>query len=125
MAVLEGDMRETYYYQKSESKELIVGTTQDYSIGEVAYITDDHALHKVAPINGKGCTLHIYSKPIPVCNIYDVETGKIQKRKMGFFSIRGQKSPSLTNKCYLDLKEKINCGMVQCKDEYKNLFQCL
>jgi len=109
MSVLQGEMREIYYHQERRPDgtiKLTEGSHNIYSPGGVAYIADDIALHKVAP-NGdfRGCTLHLYSKPIPVCNIYCPTTGKITQRRMGFYSKRGRKIECdiAASQCYRDL----------------------
>jgi hypothetical protein len=55
--------------------------------------------------DGRGATLHLYSKPIPGCQIYDPISGKITKRIMGFFSKKGKKLDSTESSCqiYRDL----------------------
>ena len=34
-------------------------------------------------------TLHVYAKPYDVCNIYDLKTNQIQRKKMNYYSIDG------------------------------------
>lgn len=123
---MEGDMAETYFHEDQETNEVTEGSTQIYSKGEVGYICDDTALHKVFPVGGKGCTMHIYSKPIPICNIYCPLTGKITRRKLGFYTIKGMKQcSSQYNKCYIELKKRINCGRTSCPKDYAKLFSSL
>jgi len=87
-AVLEGNMEEIYYSFNEESKEISqIGEPHVYREGQVSWIYDDLALHKVKPFGGAGCTLHIYSKPIPQCNLYDPKTGTVTVRKLGFYTV--------------------------------------
>jgi cysteine dioxygenase len=109
MSVLGGDMCEIYFHQDPQADgtiKLTEGSHNIYHRGQVAYIADDIALHKVRP-NGdwQGITLHLYSKPIPLCNIYCPVTGKITARKLGFFSKRGKKIECeiAARECYRDL----------------------
>eukprot|EP01123_Difflugia_compressa_P015313 TRINITY_DN8522_c0_g1_i1.p1 TRINITY_DN8522_c0_g1~~TRINITY_DN8522_c0_g1_i1.p1 ORF type:complete len:273 (+),score=44.03 TRINITY_DN8522_c0_g1_i1:68-886(+) len=90
-AVLEGNVEEIYYSFNEQTKQITEGTKQSLSCGQVGWIKDDIALHKVRSVGGRACTLHIYSKPIPYCNIYDPATGDVIQRKCGFYSVRGLK----------------------------------
>lgn len=90
--VLEGPIEEVPYYFDKESGTLTEGESSVYHAGEASWISDSVCLHKVRPRTGPGITLHIYSKPIPCCNIYCPMTGEVQRRKSGFFTVKGQKS---------------------------------
>lgn len=92
MAVLEGEIEEIHYTMPSEgqSTPLVETRTSVFSCGDVAYINDDIALHKVRPVEGQaGVTLHLYSKPIQICNVYDPETCTVGQRELAFHSIAG------------------------------------
>ena len=121
MSVLEGEMQEVYY--SIEEGKLVEGSKQLYHPTEVAHITDEKALHKVCPVQGSGCTLHLYSKPIPLCNLYCPETGLVTQRKLGFYSRRGTQltDAAQASSCYSELKKKL-CGIDStCPDSYRNL----
>jgi len=90
-AVLEGNVEEVYYSYDEQTGKLTQGGSASFSCGQVSMIKDDIALHKVRSVGGKACTLHIYNKPIPFCNVYDPVTGEVTQRKCGFFSVKGQK----------------------------------
>lgn len=117
MAVLEGDMREVHYHAEPDPSEpekvvLTEDRTAVYHKGQVAFIRDEIALHKVVPAGPfRGCTLHMYSKPIPMANIYCPKTGKVMKRKMGFFSRRGVQAQE--------------CPLSACSNEYVELAKYL
>tara|TARA_Y100000996_G_C22048716_1_gene448189 strand:- start:145 stop:516 length:372 start_codon:yes stop_codon:yes gene_type:complete len=34
-------------------------------------------------------TLHVYAKPYDICDIYDLKTNQIQRKKMNYYSIDG------------------------------------
>jgi len=106
-AVLEGNVEEIYYSYDATTKKLTEGIRSVYSCGEVSWIKDDIALHKVRSVGGKACTLHIYSRPIPYCNIYDPLTGEVQQRKSGFFSVGGAKQCSEGTATYLELYRQV------------------
>lgn len=125
-------MQEVYYNldcpgTESSRCELSEGSVQVYKQGGVAYISDEVALHKVCPVQGAGCTIHLYSKPIPLCNLYCPETGKVTKRKLGFFSRRGHKLPEgdPSSACYLELKNQLCHSDSSCSDSYKKLLHQL
>jgi len=85
LAVLEGNLEEVYYDYNEETKTMKQGISSSFTCGQVSYISDDIALHKVKSVGGRACTLHIYNRPIPFCNIYDPITGNVTERKAGFF----------------------------------------
>lgn len=124
MAVLEGEMEEVYY-NFDENTGLTEGTSQVHRPGEVGFIADDIALHKVRPVTGGGCTMHLYSKPIPLCLLYCPETGKVTKRQLGFFSRRGKKlcEGDPASACYVELKKQLCQGNSSCPAAYKQLLQ--
>jgi hypothetical protein len=121
MAVLEGDMREVHYHAETDpaDPERVVLTedrTSVYHKGQVAYIHDEIALHKVRPDGAfRGCTLHMYSKPIPMANLYCPMTGKVTQRKMGFYSRRGVKVDCEKSACseYINLAKQYLCTSQQ------------
>lgn len=104
-AILDGNIQETHFhFQRTHSAfgegPLEETSKQVFNQGQVSFISDDIALHVLQPINGShGVTLHLYSKPIPECNIYCKETGTITKRKMGFYSIGKELQPQDPNLC--------------------------
>jgi len=96
MAVLEGSIEEIHYGMPMEgqSTPLIVGRVSVYRRGDVAYINDEIALHKVRPVAGaRGVSMHLYAKPIEVCNVYDPATCQVVPRELAFHSVAG----ALTN----------------------------
>uniref|UniRef100_A0A6B2LEQ0 Cysteine dioxygenase n=1 Tax=Arcella intermedia TaxID=1963864 RepID=A0A6B2LEQ0_9EUKA len=110
-AVLEGNVEEVYYSYDSEAKKVTEGTRFCHRQADVGWIKDDVALHKVGSTGGKACTLHVYSKPIPFCNIYDPATGEVNTRKSGFYSVRGLKqdpeTTSLISSIYSEIEALI------------------
>lgn len=89
MAVLEGEIAEIQfqYTEHAGSGLLARGSTRLFRPGQVSFINDDIALHRVAPVDGRaGVSLHLYSKPIDVCNVYDELTGRVEQRQLEYFS---------------------------------------
>jgi cysteine dioxygenase len=89
MAVLDGAMRETQFHARA-SGPLREGPTKVFQAGSVAFIQDDIALHEIAPAGtGCGVTLHLYSKPIRECRIFERETGQVSLRGLAYHSVEG------------------------------------
>lgn len=95
MAVLEGQIQETLFrVPTGKAKALIASPSKLFAKGSVAFITDDIALHRIAPAKGKpAVSLHLYSRPIDQCQIYDPTTGEIALRSLAYSSIRGVRQP--------------------------------
>ncbi|MDZ4773360.1 MAG: cysteine dioxygenase family protein [Planctomycetota bacterium] len=92
MAVLEGEIEEVQFdCPKTDARcELVQRGTKTYVPGKVGFINDDIALHLVRPKHGRrGVSLHLYSRPIETCQLYDEATGTIVMRTMAYHSIRG------------------------------------
>jgi cysteine dioxygenase len=92
MAVLEGEIEELQYEcpRTDARSELVPRGSRTFTPGKVAFINDDIALHLVRPKgNARGVSLHLYSRPIETCNLYDERTGRVVVRTMGYHSIRG------------------------------------
>lgn len=90
MAVLEGEMEETLYRAPSSGGPLAEGRSLRLATRRVAYIDDGIALHRVAPVgNGSGVSLHVYSRPIDACNVYDEATGQVEHRRLAYHSVEG------------------------------------
>jgi len=92
MAVMEGEIQETLYTPQPGGAPgpLQAGSSRLYVPGRVAFINDDIALHRVQPAEGtRGISLHLYSKPIDVCNVYDEATGRVVESRLVYHSIEG------------------------------------
>jgi cysteine dioxygenase len=92
MAVLEGELEEVHFREPVEDVDgpLTTGNVRRCCPGNVAFITDDIALHLVRPLNSeRGVSLHLYSKPIDACNVYCERTGRVELKTMEYYSIRG------------------------------------
>jgi len=120
--VLEGTMEEvTYTFDPSLGLE--EKSTQQFTKGDVGWISDDNGIHKVRSCNDQvGITLHIYSKPIPMCLIYCPITNSVTVRRMGFFTVKGKKCVDASDNCYKKLYEELMKDQ-NCDSSYKALFQ--
>jgi cysteine dioxygenase len=92
MAVLDGAIEEIHYGAPADGQKskLAEGRTSVFQRGSVAYINDEIALHKVRPCAGlSGVSLHLYSRPIDACSVYDSATSQVVQRTMGYHSVAG------------------------------------
>jgi predicted metal-dependent enzyme (double-stranded beta helix superfamily) len=92
MAVLEGEIEETQYRLADGSAlpRLVPSAARTFTSGRVAFINDDIALHRVRPLPGtSGISLHVYSKPIDVCTLYDEKSGRVTKKTLAYHSTEG------------------------------------
>lgn len=94
MGVLEGQVEEVRYCKPEEvgAGPLEPRGAQVFSPREVAFIRDDIGLHLVrsASPDQPAVSLHLYASPYDQCNIYCPETGKITRKDLRNYSIRGR-----------------------------------
>ncbi len=94
MAVLEGELEEQHYLtpQGGERAHLRTGRRSTVAQGEVAFIQDGIALHRIRPLKGgRGISLHLYSRPIDTCGVYDPTSGESTRIELGYYSVRGER----------------------------------
>ncbi len=101
MAVLEGAVAETLFEfpdaDGSAACPLKTGTSRNCPKTQVAFITDDIALHEIAAADGRpAVSLHLYSRPFSTCQVYERETGRIAVKQLGYYSVRGQRAVTST-----------------------------
>ena len=88
MAVLSGPMEELHYEAPNCEGPLDCGPVRRFDAGQVAYISDDIALHVVRAIKGTtAVSLHLYAKPFQKCNRYCPETGTITRVSLSYHSV--------------------------------------
>ena len=93
MAVLDGEIEETQFEPSGSDRapRLAATGTKTFTAGRVAFINDEIALHRVRPVAGRaGISLHLYSKPIDVCNLYDEHSGQVVQKRLVYHSIDGR-----------------------------------
>ncbi len=91
MGILEGAIEEIQYAfpGANEAGPLSRIGARTFERGEVAYIHDRIALHRVRPASGNSAvSLHLYSRPIDVCRVYDERTGEVLSRQLIYHSAR-------------------------------------
>ncbi len=97
MGVLEGDIEELGYSFPCHEPEAGEGPLQAtcdkrFRRGEVAFIRDEIGLHLVRPAaSAAAVSLHLYAKPFGACNCYCDQTGRVTRKQLSYYSIRGQR----------------------------------
>lgn len=88
MAVLEGEIEELQYPFPSAGRReaLQPKGRRVFARGEVAYIHDRIALHRVRPHVGPAVSLHLYARPIDVCQVFDDESGAVLSKQLIYHS---------------------------------------
>ncbi len=91
MAVLEGSIRETQFQLPGAGERgLKPGPERVFRPGSVGFISDEIALHEIAPADERSAvTLHLYSRPIRECRIFDRESGQVTLRGLAYHSVEG------------------------------------
>lgn len=91
MAVLEGEVTESLFTLRGAARtELAAGVTRKFARGAVAYIVDEMGWHRIEPAGGRpAVTMHLYSRPIRTCSVYDEETASVVTRALRYHSIGG------------------------------------
>jgi cysteine dioxygenase len=97
MAVLEGELEEQHYVTPRAGDRACLRTGRRTTVtrGGVSFIQDGIALHRIRPLGGaRGTSLHLYSRPIDTCSIYDLATGEATRAELGYYSVRGERCRS-------------------------------
>jgi cysteine dioxygenase len=90
MGILEGGVRERHFHLPASGRgPLVPGRSRVFTAGAVAYIHDDIALHDIGSDGGRAITLHLYSRPIRECRIFDPQTGEETLRGLVYHSVEG------------------------------------
>lgn len=98
MGILQGSAEETHYHidrvkeDPTECPELRKGETTHLHEGEVSYISDDIALHRIRPMNGRAVTLHVYSPPITSMGVYLQDVNRISHPRTTYHTVNKQKA---------------------------------
>lgn len=92
MGVLEGRVRESIFrVQEGTPSSAVQGPAREFATGGVAYIVDDMGWHRIEPVGGApAVTLHLYSRPIRECRVFDEDSGAVLTKRMSYHSIGGR-----------------------------------
>ena len=97
MVVLDGEVEEVQLrtpHPREAPGPLEVLRRRRLQPGQVAYLTDALALHQVRPVPGQtALTLHVYSRPILTCQVYDTETGQVRPHQLTYHTLEGEAVP--------------------------------
>ena len=102
MAVLEGEVEEARFEMPDPSAPgpLRPKGALHFTSGQVAFIRDEMGLHLVqpSPASALGAvTLHLYSLPYDDCNCYCADTGRVTRKRLGHYSVRGRVLPAVAS----------------------------
>jgi len=94
MGGLQGEIQETHFDLPAAGCAPVARSTRILNRGQVAFITDEIALHEIRAAGGKpAASLHLYAHPIKTCKLYDPETGGVEERRLGYYSVQGALQP--------------------------------
>lgn len=98
MGILSGRMEETHFAfpKPGQTGALVETRSRVFEAGSVAYIHDSIALHRVRPVGGRAVSLHLYARPIDVCNVYELESSLVLARQMIYHSVGAGEPPGTT-----------------------------
>ncbi len=91
MAVLDGEVNESLFTLRGAPRtQLAAGVSRKFSTGSVAFIVDEMGWHRIEPAGGRpAVTMHLYSRPIRTCSIYDEQSESVVTRTLRYHSIGG------------------------------------
>jgi cysteine dioxygenase len=87
MAVLDGQLEEQQFHLVRPGAGLRAGRAKVFTPGQVAYIEDEIALHRVRPIGEAAVSLHLYARPIDVCSVFEESTGAVLAKQLIYHSV--------------------------------------
>ncbi|MFT7677217.1 MAG: cysteine dioxygenase [Planctomycetota bacterium] len=91
MAVLEGTLEEAHFVDGEPGSGLASGRVRSLGAGEVAFIQDEIAWHRIRPLgDSRSISLHLYANPIDSCRIFDDVSGEPCSIDLGYHSVRGE-----------------------------------
>ena len=87
--VISGEITEERYSKKSKVMPLEKIKHSICKAGSHTYISDNIGLHRLMNTNsGRSITLHLYTKPISTCSIYDELSGQKEEIELKYDSIQ-------------------------------------
>ena len=86
--VISGELK--IYNYKIESTDPLKLKKIEKINAPAGYLDGPADIHSIKNNNEKPVTtLHVYAKPYDICDIYDLKTNQIQRKKMNYYSIDG------------------------------------
>ena len=77
-------------YKEESKSPLRISLVNDLSCS-AGYLDGPADIHSVRNISDNFATsLHVYAKPYDACDIYDIGKGRIERKKLGYYSINGK-----------------------------------
>ena len=95
---IDGDFREHVYKKNDKGKLEVIKTTNAIS-GDVTYMVDFMGFHNLENQSKKrSMSLHLYAKPIKMCNVYDSEKKAFVRKELSYDNVKVTKqSTTKTN----------------------------
>jgi len=97
LTVLQGGAREVKYYwpedKSTPTGSLVEMERSEAKAGDVLYMADELGLHRIenSSHTDKLISMHCYSPPFDMCQVFDQRTAKTAKAKMRFWTKFGKK----------------------------------
>lgn len=83
--IVEGSFNETIYKLEVETGDMLEVITRKAFDGKTTYMDDDMGYHKLANVSEeRGLSLHLYSKPIDQCMVYNAESKSFENLKLSY-----------------------------------------
>ena len=99
MAVLEGTLEEAHFVAAESGTGLSAGRVRSLGTGEVAFIQDEIAWHRIRPLgDARSVSLHLYANPIDSCRVFDDVSGEPCSIDLSYHSVRGAARTDLSAK---------------------------
>jgi cysteine dioxygenase len=88
MLIMQGCLLEELYGSPQDilNGDVVVSKTRKLNLGDISYITDDIACHKISnAVPSRSVSLHLYSKPVASCHRYDPRSGEFKMQQMSYY----------------------------------------
>jgi cysteine dioxygenase len=90
--VIKGCFAESLYSFNEDTGEMNFINTDTFSAQEVTAMEDLSLYHSLANIStGQSVSLHLYMKPIAVCDIYDFKNKSVKEVSLSYYSMEGNR----------------------------------
>jgi cysteine dioxygenase len=90
--VIEGDFLEKRFQAEEGQEEPELTHEQQFSDYQISYMNDEMGFHSLHNREGKrAMTLHLYTRPIDECTVYNEEEGEFETKELTYDTIEGEK----------------------------------
>ncbi|NVK53412.1 MAG: cysteine dioxygenase family protein [Flavobacteriaceae bacterium] len=86
--ILEGEFKENIY-ELNGSENLVIKKESNYKAGDCTYMKDFMGYHDLENLSNKrSMSLHLYAKPIKVCNVYNSKKKTFDRKELSYDSVQ-------------------------------------